>query len=279
MMPVSTKMSKKTKTIIHPSSVISPEAMIGEGVEIGPFCVVGPQVRIGRDTRLFSHIHIDGDVEIGERCKIYPGVVLGMPAQARSLDRAARTGILIGHDNVLREYVTVHTALKDSSKTVIGDRNILMAYVHVAHDCVIGNDTTIANSVALAGHVEVADRVVIGGLVGVHQFVRIGTMAIVGALSKVVMDIPPFSTYDGHPASFHGVNAIGLKRAGYTASQLARIKKLLVALFGERVNISSILPALKKEHQNNADAQIIFDFIQKSKRGIGRAASQDPEQD
>lgn len=278
-MPVISKMNKKNKTIIHPLSVVSPEAMIGEGVEIGPFCVIGPQVRIGRGTRLFSHIHIDGDVEIGERCKIYPGVVLGMPAQARSLDRAARTGVHIGNDNVLREYVTVHTGLKDGSKTLIGDRNILMAYVHVAHDCIIGNETTIANSVALAGHVEVADRVVIGGLVGVHQFVRIGTMAIVGALSKVVMDVPPFSTYDGHPATFHGVNAIGLKRAGYTASQLARIKKLLVALFGERVNISSILPRLEKEYQSDPNAQIIFNFMKKSKRGIGRAASHDSEQD
>ncbi len=271
--------SLKRKTLIHPSSIVSPEAMIGDGVEIGPFCVVGPQVRIGSDTRLFSHNHIDGNVEIGERCLIYPGVVLGMPAQARGLDRAARTRIIIGNDNVLREYVTVHTGLKDGSKTVIGDRNILMAYVHVAHDCVLGNDITIANSVALAGHVEVGDRAVIGGLVGVHQFVRIGTLSIVGALSKVVMDIPPYSTYDGHPATFRGVNSIGLKRAGYTASQLVRIKKLLVALFGERVNISTILPALKKEHQNNPDALILFNFMQKSKRGIGRAASQDPEQD
>ncbi len=267
------------KPAIHATAVVSQEALLGEGVVVGPYCIVGPQVRIGKGTQLISHVHIDGITEIGERCKIYPGAAVGFPGQARNLDASARSSVRIGDDNVLRECVTIHAGLKDGSVTTVGSRNLFMAYSHVAHDCVVGDDNTFANSVALAGHVEVGNRVVIGGLVGVHQFVRIGSLSIIGGLTKIVMDAPPFSMYDGHPAIFRGVNAVGLKRAGYSASQIAPIKKLLVELFGGRANTSSILPDLKREYQNNPDAQEIFRFIEKSKRGIGRGVSRYSETD
>lgn len=282
MATVSSKINKPSKkavpshkTYIHPTAIVSPEAMIGAGVEIGPYCVVGPKVRIGAGTRLFGNVIVDGNTEIGERCKIFPGAVLGMPGQTRKPERAD-SRVVIGADNIIREYVTIHAGMEDGSKTVIGDRNILMAYAHVAHDCILGSDISLANAATLAGHVQVEDRVVLGGLVGVHQFVRIGRLAIVGGLSKVVMDVPPYSMYDGHPAAFRGVNSVGLKRAGYTSSQLQRIKKVLVALFDGRVNISHVIPVLQKDYKSDRDIQAIFNFIKASKRGIGRASSKDP---
>lgn len=270
MTPVSSKNKPDKKTIIHSTAIISPEASLESGVEVGPYSIIGPKVRIGRETRISSHVVIEGDTEIGARCRIFPGAVLGTPAQTRQSE-GVRSRLVIGDDNIFREYVTVHAGMADGSKTVIGDRNFLMANVHVAHDCTLGNDITIANCTGLSGHVQVEDGAVLGGLAGVHQFVRVGRLAMLGALSKAVMDVAPFSIYEGQRAKFCGVNSVGLKRAGFDARRILDVKKALTELLDGHGNISKSLPVLQARFKGNADVQAIVSFVQKSKRGVGRA--------
>jgi UDP-N-acetylglucosamine acyltransferase len=254
---------------IHPTALVSKEAELGEGVEIGPYAIVGPQVKIGRQSQIGSHVVLEGQTHIGERCRLFTGVCIGFPAQTRQSE-TVRSTVIIGNDNLLREYVTVNAGMKEGSTTRVGDRNTLMINSHVAHDCVLGNDIVMANSVALAGHVQVEDGAVIGGLVGVHQFVRIGKLAMVGGLSKVVMDVAPFSISDGQPAEFCGVNAVGLRRAGVKSSQMTEIKTALKMLLGARVNFSRAIPLVRKKFSGNADVQYLLAFIEKSKRGVAR---------
>ena len=259
----------RSKTRIHPTALVSKEAELGQGVEIGPYSIVGPQVRIGDQTRLASHVVLEGQTHLGARCRLFPGVCIGFPAQTRASE-TVRSTVVIGDDNLFREYVTVNAGMKDGSKTRIGDRNTFMINSHVAHDCVLGNDIVIANAVALAGHVQVEDAAVIGGLAGVHQFVRIGKLAMVGGLSKVVMDVAPFSIHDGQPAKFCGINAVGLRRNGIPSSRTIPIKTALKMLFGARINFERAVPKIRKEFKDNPDVRYLLDFIERSKRGVAR---------
>ncbi len=263
---------------IHPSAIVSPQARLDEGVEVGPYSIIGPQVKIGRETAISSHVHIEGDTQIGARCRIFPGTVIGASAQA-NLPKTVRSSVSIGDDNVIREGVTVHASMKEGGRTVVGSRNMFMANAHIAHDCVLGNGITMANLATLGGHVTVEDGVVIGGLTGVHQFVRIGRLAIVGGLSKVVMDVAPFSMVDGRPARFRGLNAIGLRRAGYDSIRRLRIRRALKELFGGHTSLSISIPQVKRDFKKDADIQIILSFLEKSKRGMTRLpGGQDEEE-
>ena len=261
-------------TKIHPTAIVSKKAELGAGVEIGPYALIGPEVKIGNDTSIASHVVIEGRADIGKRCRIYTGACIGMPAQTLKSERL-HSSVIIGDENLFREYVTIHSGIKEGSKTVIGDRNMLMVHSHIAHDCVLGDDIIIANNTALGGHVSVDNNAMIGGLVGVHQFVRIGKLAMVGGLSKVVMDVAPFSIYDGHPSKFRGLNAVGLRRAGYPSKQMTEIKMALKALFGERVDLARALPKVEKQFGDNPDVRTLLSFIQKSKRGVGRVSAED----
>ena len=264
--------------LVHPTAVVSPEARLGEGVEVGPYSIIGPQVRIGRETKISSHVHIEGDTQIGERCRIFPGAVLGTAAQAQ-LPKAVRSSVLIGDDNILREWVTVHTSMKEGGRTVIGSRNMFMANAHIAHDCVLGNDITLANLATLAGHVQLEDGVVIGGLTGIHQYVRVGRLAIVGGLSKVVMDVAPFSMADGRPTQFRGLNAVGLRRAGFDSARRLRVRRVLKELFGSHASLSISVPLVKKDFKNDPDVEAILSFLEKSKRGVTRLSAGQPDED
>lgn len=259
----------RTQTRIHPTAVVSKEAEIGNGVEIGPYSIIGPKVKIGAGTHLAGHVVIEGQTQIGERCRLFTGVCIGFPAQTRKSE-VVRSKVVIGDDNIFREYATVNAGMKDGSETRIGDRNTFMINSHVAHDCLLGSDIVIANAVALAGHVQVEDAAVIGGLVGVHQFVRIGKMSMVGGLSKVVMDVAPFSIHDGQPATFHGVNAVGLRRNGFSSSRMMPVKSALKALFGSRINFERAVPRIEKQFKGNEDVRYLLDFIERSKRGMAR---------
>lgn len=272
MVRVVSKKKSKQRTLIHPTAIVSPEAWLDEGVEIGPYSIVGPQVKIGKETSLSSHVHVEGDTEIGARCRIFPGAVIGTTAQAY-LPKAVRSSVSIGDDNIIREWVTLHASMKEGGRTVVGSRNMLMANAHIAHDCVLGNDITMANLATLGGHVAVEDGVVIGGLTGVHQFVRIGRLAIIGGLSKVVMDVAPFSMADGRPAQFRGLNAIGLRRAGFDSARRLRVRRALKELFGGHASLSLSIPQVKRDFKNDADVQAILSFLEKSKRGVTRAHS------
>ncbi len=272
MARIVSKRKTNKKALIHSTALVSPEAWLDEGVEVGPYSIVGPQVKIGRETVLSSHVHIEGDTEIGARCRIFPGAVIGTSAQAH-LPKAVRSSVSIGDDNVIREWVTIHASMKEGGRTVVGSRNMFMASAHIAHDCVLGNGITMANLATLGGHVAVEDGVVIGGLSGVHQFVRIGHLAIVGGLSKVVMDVAPFSMADGRPAQFRGLNAIGLRRAGYNSPRRLRIRRALKELFGGHTSLTLSIPQVRRDFKNDPDVQAILSFLEKSKRGVTRASS------
>jgi UDP-N-acetylglucosamine acyltransferase len=263
--------------IIHPTALVAGTAQLGLGVEIGPYCVVGPHVVIGAGTRLLGHVVVDGHTRLGERGTVFPGACLGLPPQSKKhLPQSSL--LVVGHENVIREHVTINAGLTDGAPTVVGDRNFLMVGAHIGHDCVVGSDTTLANQVALGGHVVVEDQAVIGGLTGVHQFSRIGKFAMVGGLSKVVMDVLPFSLCDGHPARPYGVNSIGLRRNGYTSKEIMVLKKALKKIFFSK-DLVLTSAEVKKESGGDPHVEHLLRFIETSKRGIARSFFHDPAED
>ncbi|MCX7935388.1 MAG: acyl-ACP--UDP-N-acetylglucosamine O-acyltransferase, partial [Planctomycetota bacterium] len=201
---------------IHPTAVVSLDAEIGDNVEIGPFSVIGPRVRIGDGTRLRNHVTVVSHTAIGCGCDIYPQAVLGGEPQDLKF-RGEESVLVIGDHNIIRECVTINrgTAL-GGGRTVIGDRNLIMAYVHIAHDCRIGNQCVITNCAQLAGHIVVEDMAIISGMVAVHHFVTIGTLSFVAGLSAVRTDVPPYMIVDGNPARVRKLNLEGLRRRGVT---------------------------------------------------------------
>ena len=197
-------MSKTTE--IHPSAVVSAGADLGSGVKIGPYSVIGAHVAIGQNTVIDSHVVIDGHTQIGENNKIFPFVSIGMPPQDVGY-RGEDTRVLIGNDNIIREYVTIHRATtKEQWQTVIGNENYIMAYAHIAHDCHLGKGVIMSNVATLGGHIRIGDYAILGGLVAVHQFVRIGAYAFLGGKSGVDRDVPPFMITAGPRAKLYGVN-------------------------------------------------------------------------
>lgn len=257
------------KPAIHPTAIIAKEAQIGSGVEIGPYTVVGPEVMIGAETKIANHVVLEGHTTIGVKCKIFSGACLGAAPQDKKYE-GLRSFLVIGNENTIREHVTMNPGSTEGSKTVVGDRNFIMIGVHVAHDCVLGNDITIANAVGLSGHVHVEDKAVIGGMTGVHQFSQIGKLAMVGGVSKVTTDIPPFSICDGNPAKFYGLNSVGLKRAGYSSKDSMEIKKALKILFASGLKFSTAAEKVRATCEKSPDIDHLLDFVAKPERGISR---------
>jgi len=205
-------------TMIHPTAVVHPKANLHPTVKVGPYCVVGEQVTIGAGTELMPHVVIDGWTDIGENNRFSPGAVIGGDPPDLKY-RGAPSRLIIGNNNRFRECVTVNRATHEGESTLIGDDNLLMAYVHVAHNCEIGDRVVIANSVSLAGHVIIESRATIGGIVGVHQFVHVGRLAMVAGMARLERDAPPFMMVEGHPARIRGLNLVGLERVGISAVQ------------------------------------------------------------
>ena len=256
---------------IHATALIDLKAQLASGVEVGPYSVIGPHVKIGKDTRIAGHVTIDGHTELGERCAVYSYACLGTTPQVRR--PPVKSYLKVGDDNTIREYVTMNPGMHEEGATVVGSKNFLMMNVHVAHDCRLGDQVTVANGVALAGHVLVEDHATIGGLSGVHQYVRIGRYAMIGGLSKAVTDIPPFSTCNGNPASFYGINVLGLKRAGFDSSERLLIRKVLKNLLASGKRLSAAIAETEKEFPSDAHIKTILDFLKNSKRGVVRARS------
>ncbi len=255
---------------IHPTAIVSPKARIGNNVKIGPFSVIEDFVVLGDGVEIGPYVHVCGYTTIGDNTKIFTGAVLGTPPQDLKYS-GEKTTLEIGKNNIIREYVMINPGTSASGKTVIGDNNLLMAYVHIAHDCKVGSGCIIANVGTLAGHVVVGDRVVIGGLTAIHQFTRIGDYAILGGCSKVVQDVPPFGMADGHPARIHSINFVGLKRAGFSKEDINIIKRAYNILFFSGHSRSVALDLLKKEFSGNDYIMNLVDFVSKSKRGICRS--------
>lgn len=211
-------------TLIHPTAVVHPHAQIHQTVQIGPYAVIGEHVTVGEGTVIDAHVVIDGRTRIGKFNRIYPGAAIGLEPQDLKYQGAA-SWVEIGDRNTIREYVTINRATAEGEKTIIGDGNLLMAYVHVAHNCVLENNIIIANNVAIAGHVEIESRAVIGGMLGIHQFVHIGKMAMLGGMSRIDRDVPPFMLVEGNPSKVRSLNLVGLKRSGLTSDEMGLLKK------------------------------------------------------
>ena len=218
------------ESAIHPSAIIEPGAEIGPGVSIGPFCVIGPQVRLAAGVELKSHVVIAGDTSVGEGTVIFPFASIGQDPQDLKF-KGEHTRLEIGARNRIREYVTMNPGTEGGGGvTRIGDDGLFMANCHVAHDCQIGNRVVLVNSVAVAGHCVLGDDVIVGGLSGIHQFVRIGRGAMIGALSMVTADVIPYGLVQGPRAHLDGLNLVGLKRRGANRAEIAELREVLARL-------------------------------------------------
>ncbi|MFH1190920.1 MAG: acyl-ACP--UDP-N-acetylglucosamine O-acyltransferase [Candidatus Omnitrophota bacterium] len=255
---------------IHSSAIVSSKAKLAIGVSIGPFSIIGDQVSIGADTKIGAHCVIEGNTAIGKNCEIFTGAVVGSRPQDRKF-KGEKVFLEIGNNNIIREYCTLNPGTTEGSKTVMGDDNLLMAYSHVAHDCRVGNGCVLANNSTLAGHVSIEDKAVIGGIVAIHQFVRIGMLAIIGGCSKVVQDIPPFSTCDGHPARVYGLNLVGLRRKGILPEAIKKIDQAFRLIFNSGLSAKHALERVEKEIEKTEEVAYLVNFVKSSERGLTRS--------
>jgi UDP-N-acetylglucosamine acyltransferase len=235
----------RSRQRIHPTAVIHPKAELHETVQVGPYAVIGEHVRIGANTVVGAHVVIDGWTEIGEDNQIFPGAVLGTEPQDLKYN-GAPSQLVIGRGNRIREFVTINRATNEGEATIIGDYNLLMAYVHVAHNCVIENQVVITNAVSLAGHIHIESQARIGGMVGIHQFTRVGRLAMVGAMSRVDRDVPPYLLVEGHPARIRGLNLVGLRRAKGMEGSLPALRQAYRLLYRSGLPLEKALQTLRE---------------------------------
>lgn len=260
------------ETKIHTLAVVDPKAQLGEGVEIGPFSIVGPDVRIGDGAKVHSHAVIDGYTTLGAGVQVFPQAAVGLPPQDLKFD-GSKTTLEVGDRTVIRECATLQPGSigEGCGETKVGADCLIMAYCHIAHDCIIGDRVIMANATQVAGHCTIEDAVILGGVTTVHQFVRIGTRAFTGAATRVVMDIPPYTTADGHPARLVGLNSVGLEREGIPEPARRAIKKAYRAIFLRgpfQDAITEIEGSLAQEHEHVAR---FCRFLRASERGVTRA--------
>lgn len=255
---------------IHSSAVISPKAELDRNVKIGPFSILGDKVRIGQGTEIKSHVVIKGWTQIGEGNVIYPFVTIGTPPQDIGY-RGENTQVIIGQNNIIREYTTIHRATtKEERITSMGDNNYLMAYSHVAHDCRLGDHIIMNNAATLGGHVKVEDYATVGALSAVHQFVRIGAYAFIGGMTAVPQDIPPFMLVSGGRARLYGVNQKGLKRHGFSQKTIDGLKKAFQLLWRKNKSFSEGIEQIHRELEMFPELERLLNFISNSPRGITR---------
>ncbi len=230
--------------LIHPTAVIHPDAELHPTVRVDPYAVIGAGVKIGAYTTIGSHVVIEGLTEIGENNSIFPGAAIGLEPQDLKYKGAA-SWVKIGDRNRLREYVTINRATEEGEATIIGNDNLLMAYTHVGHNCVIENEVIIANNVAMAGHVHIESMAVISGVLGIHQFVHIGRMAMVGGMSRISRDVPPYMLVEGNPAKVRSLNLVGLKRRGFTPTDFKQLKKAFRLLYNDYIPLTKAIEQLE----------------------------------
>lgn len=254
---------------IHKTVVIQSGAKLSSGVSIGPYSVIEGSVTLGDNVRIGSHCVITGQTTIGRNCKIYTGAVIGSAPQDKKHTSDDNVFLNIGENNIIREYVTINPGtVEGGSKTVIGDDNLFMAYAHIAHDCIIGNKCIMANAATLAGHVTIEDGAMVGGLSAVHQFVRLGRLSIIGGCSKVVQDVPPFSTCDGHPAKVITTNTLGLRRSEISQETIRSLKKAFKFLFRSGLSKTTALESIAREIESCPEIEHLIFFAKTSERGL-----------
>lgn len=260
---------------IHPTALVDPAARIDSGVEIGPYSVIGPGVEIGAGTRIGPHVTVQGRTRIGRDNVIHASCSIGGVPQDKKY-AGEDTALEIGDRNTIRECCTLNLGtVQDGGVTRVGDDNWIMAYVHVAHDCQVGNHVVFANCTQLAGHVHVGDWVILGGFTGVHQFVHIGAHAMAGISSVITQDLPPYVLLAGSPAAPHGINAEGLRRRGFDAARIGVLRDAYRRLYRQGLGVADAaqaMRALQEQHPaSRDDLALLIDFVLASQRGIVRA--------
>jgi UDP-N-acetylglucosamine acyltransferase len=258
--------------IIHPTAIVDPGAELADGVVIGPWCRIGGDVRIGDNTELQNGVVIDGNARIGRENRIFSYAVIGTAPQDLKY-RGEPTVVEIGDRNTIREFVTVNRSATLDEPVRVGSDNLLMAYAHIAHNCQIGDNVIIANAVNLAGHVHIMDYVTIGGMTAVHQFAWIGRYAFIGGASGVKKDVPPYTRGEGFPYRLAGLNAVGLRRKGFSAETVEAIKEIYRIIYHAGLNVSQALETVSQLSSLTPEQQEFVDFVKNSHRGIARARS------
>ena len=254
---------------IHETALVHPAARLADDVVVGPYCIVGSGVTLGPGCRLDSHVRLDGPLTAGANNRFFHGAALG--AAPQDLKYAGEpTGVRIGDGNTFREYATVNRATAEGGDTVIGNGCLLMAYVHVAHDCILHDGVILANSVNLAGHVEVEERAIVGGVTPVHQFVRIGAYSIIGGGSRVPKDMPPYFKAAGNPLRVVGPNVVGLERNGFDVPARRVVKDAFRTLYRSGLNVTQACARLRAEYPTSPEVQRLLEFVARSHRGIVR---------
>jgi UDP-N-acetylglucosamine acyltransferase len=263
-----------TMAQIHPTAVVDPKAQLAEGVTVGPYTVIGPDVSIGEGTSVGPHCVIEGHTRIGRDNKIFQFASLGAAPQDKKY-KGEPTGLVIGDRNTIREFCTFNTGtVQDAGVTTIGSDNWIMAYVHIAHDCVLGNHLILANNATLGGHVHLDDWVFVGGLTGIHQFVRVGAHAMTGFQTRLSQDVPPYILAQGNPAEASGFNIEGLRRRGFTPERLYVVKQMHKLLYRQGLTFEQakerIAELVQGHPESQADIELMTSFLATSTRGIVR---------
>lgn len=254
---------------IHKTAIVADSVKLGENVSIGPYAIIEGDVSLGDNCVIGPHAVIQGRTTLGRGCQVFASAVIGSIPQDKKHRREDKVELIIGDNNIFREFVTANPGTVDGGAvTRIGHNNLFMACSHIAHDCQIGHDCVFANYVGLSGHVTVEDRAIVGGLSGIHQFARIGYMSIVGGCSKVNQDVPPFSMVDGNPAEFRGLNLVGLKRAQIASEAQMALRRAYKTLFNEGLNRSNAVALIKEQLGQVAEVARVLEFISLSKRGL-----------
>ena len=258
-----------THPMIHPTAVIHPGAKLAPTVRVGPYCVIGEEVVIEDDTELIAQVYMDGPLRVGPSNRFFPYSSIGMISQDKKF-RGERTETVIGSGNTFREFVTVHRGTAGGGGlTRIGDDNWIMAYAHIAHDCIVGSHTVLANGATLAGHVLIEDHATVGAFSGIHQFCRVGRHAIVGGYSVVTQDVLPFSkTVSERETRVFGVNTVGLERHGFSPEQREKLSRVFRYLIASKLNTSQAVEKIRADGEDSEEIQELLRFIETSERGF-----------
>ncbi|MCB1837696.1 MAG: acyl-ACP--UDP-N-acetylglucosamine O-acyltransferase [Alcanivoracaceae bacterium] len=256
--------------MIHPSAIVDPKAELAADVEVGPFSIIGPDVQIDAGTIIGPHVVVRGPTRIGKGNRIFQFASVGEDCQDKKY-KGEPTRLEIGDNNIIREGATLHRGtVQDNSLTRVGSNNLFMAYVHIAHDCIVGDNCIFANNASIAGHVQVGDGVILGGFTGVHQFCKIGSYAMTSLYSVVNMDIPAFVMVQGYPARARGMNFEGMKRRGYSKELISQLRAAYRTLYRSGLTLAEALARLQDEAGDSAEMAMLLDSLQRSERGIVR---------
>lgn len=252
---------------VHPTAIISSRAKLGERVEVGPFAIIGDGCEVGDDCQIHPRATLERDVKLGTGVKVGIGSILGGPPQDLKY-AGEETTVEVGDHTVIREYSTINRGTSQSFKTTVGSNCLLMSYVHLAHDCHIGNGVVIANGVQLAGHVIIEDKAAISGLSAVHQFVRIGRHSFIGGCSRVSKDIPPFLKAVGNPVRLYGLNSVGLQRNGFSEEVVLELKRAYRLFFRSDLNLTQAMQRAESDLERFPEVEELMRFVEESERGV-----------